>query len=146
MTALDHQVGGDHYKKHVIQPLEFAQRNALSPCEMNIVKYALRWKDKNGLEDVEKLHHYILLQEQTFQFEPAWYRNRRKGRAYFQDQMFMAPYDFIEANGIENDKVKYLISAVVYWRMDDMSDFNLETMKHAAKQLIEEVMDVQETS
>ena len=52
------QVGGAHYKKYAIQPIEYAHANKLGPCEANIVKYATRWKDKGGIEDLEKIKHY----------------------------------------------------------------------------------------
>ena len=46
------QVGGTHYLK-AIQPwgLDFWEGNAL--------KYLLRYKDKGGLQDLDKLQHYL---------------------------------------------------------------------------------------
>lgn len=58
-NPLDVQVGGDHYKKMKIQPIEFIHANNLGYCEANIVKYISRWKDKNGLADLEKVKHYV---------------------------------------------------------------------------------------
>ena len=55
------QVGGDHYKKLGIQPIEYIAANNLGFCEGNVVKYVSRWKDKNGLQDLEKAKHYIEL-------------------------------------------------------------------------------------
>lgn len=55
------QVGGDHYKKLGIQPIEYISANNLGFCEGNVVKYVSRWKDKNGLQDLEKAKHYIEL-------------------------------------------------------------------------------------
>jgi hypothetical protein len=52
------QVGGDHYKGK-IQPIEFIQANGLSFCQGNAIKYIFRYKDKNGIEDLEKAKHYI---------------------------------------------------------------------------------------
>ena len=57
--ATEVQVGGDHYKKMKIQPIEFIHANNLGFCEANIVKYISRWKDKNGLADLEKVKHYV---------------------------------------------------------------------------------------
>jgi len=53
------QIGGDHYKKLAIQPIEYIQKNNLGFCEGNVVKYITRWKDKNGVEDLRKARHYI---------------------------------------------------------------------------------------
>ena len=60
-TALDRQVGGNHYKDCKIQPIEYIHANNLNFCEANIVKYITRWRAKGGLQDVEKVIHYAQL-------------------------------------------------------------------------------------
>lgn len=55
------QEGGAHYKGYAIQPVEYAQRNALRYCEANVVKYVTRHRDKNGAADLRKAIHYIEL-------------------------------------------------------------------------------------
>lgn len=57
--ASDIQIGGNHYKDFVISPAEFLQRNEVPFLESNVIKYILRHKKKNGLEDLEKAKHYI---------------------------------------------------------------------------------------
>jgi hypothetical protein len=57
--ALNVQVGGDHYKKHKIQPIEYIHANNLPFIEGNIVKYITRWREKNGVKDLEKVKHYV---------------------------------------------------------------------------------------
>lgn len=52
------QVGGKHYKKMKMQPTEYILANDLGFCEGNIVKYISRWRNKNGIEDLEKIIHY----------------------------------------------------------------------------------------
>lgn len=59
--ALVKQVGGSHYKDKAIQPIEYIHANKLGFCEGNVVKYVTRWKDKNGIADLEKAKHYIEL-------------------------------------------------------------------------------------
>lgn len=59
--ALSKQVGGNHYKDKAIQPLEYIHANKLGFCEGNVIKYVTRWKDKNGIADLEKAKHYIEL-------------------------------------------------------------------------------------
>lgn len=59
MNALETQVGGDHYQKKAIQPVEYIHANGLGFCEGNIVKYVSRWKDKGGIKDLEKARHYL---------------------------------------------------------------------------------------
>lgn len=64
--ALSEQIGGQHYKNFVIQPIEFIQKNNLSFGQGNIIKYICRYKNKNGAEDLKKIKHYIDL---LLQFE-----------------------------------------------------------------------------
>lgn len=59
VTALDVQVGGDHYRTMKIQPVEFSHKNNLNYCQGNVVKYLCRYKTKNGKADLEKAKHYI---------------------------------------------------------------------------------------
>lgn len=58
-SALSRQEGGDHYKNYPVQPIEYCHRNKLGPCETNIVKYATRWREKGGKQDLEKIKHYV---------------------------------------------------------------------------------------
>lgn len=60
-NALSTQVGGGHYKTMVIQPIEFTHKNNLNFCQGNIIKYATRYKTKNGVEDLKKVKHYAEL-------------------------------------------------------------------------------------
>ena len=66
---LDVQVGGDHYKKLAIQPVEYIHANKLGFAEGNVVKYVTRWRDKNGIKDLEKAKHYLDLLIQLEQRE-----------------------------------------------------------------------------
>lgn len=61
MGALEIQVGGDHYKKQKIQPVEYIHANGIGYFEGNVIKYVTRWRDKNGIKDLEKARHYIEL-------------------------------------------------------------------------------------
>ncbi len=59
MAAPEEQVGGDHYSRHPIQPIEFIEAAQLGYHEGNVVKYLSRWKNKNGLEDLKKARWYL---------------------------------------------------------------------------------------
>ena len=61
MSALEKQTGGNHYKKCSIQPIEYIHANNLPFIEGNVVKYITRWRDKNGIEDLKKVIHYVEL-------------------------------------------------------------------------------------
>lgn len=57
-SALDTQVGGDHYIKHTIQPWDIIDEYDLGYYGGNALKYLLRDKS-NRKEDLEKARHYI---------------------------------------------------------------------------------------
>jgi hypothetical protein len=59
MKAIKQQVGGDHYSKLAIQPVEYINKNNLTYLQGNVIKYVTRYKDKNGVEDLQKAKHYI---------------------------------------------------------------------------------------
>lgn len=60
-NPLDTQVGGGHYKDFKIQPVEFFHANNVPFIEGAIIKYLLRHKAKNGLEDLLKARHFLEL-------------------------------------------------------------------------------------
>jgi len=61
MKSYKKQVGGSHYKKYKIQPVEFIIKNNIGFVEGNVIKYILRFKEKGGVLDLEKAKHYIEL-------------------------------------------------------------------------------------
>jgi hypothetical protein len=61
MKSYKKQVGGNHYKKYKIQPVEFIIKNNIGFVEGNIIKYILRFKEKGGVQDLLKAKHYIEL-------------------------------------------------------------------------------------
>lgn len=60
-SPLQKQVAGNHYKSLRIQPVEFIHANSIGYFEGNVIKYVTRWKEKNGVTDLEKAKHYIEL-------------------------------------------------------------------------------------
>lgn len=60
-SALDVEVGGDHYKKLKIQPVEFIQSNGIPFIEGNCIKYLCRHRNKGKAEDIKKVIHYCEL-------------------------------------------------------------------------------------
>lgn len=65
-SALDVQVGGSHYKDMKIQPVQYILANELPFVEGSIIKYVSRWRNKNGVADLEKARHFldILIEEE----------------------------------------------------------------------------------
>jgi len=60
-SALNKQVAGNHYKDQPIQPVEYIHANGIGYFEGNVIKYVTRWRNKNGIADLEKAKHYIEL-------------------------------------------------------------------------------------
>ena len=60
-SSLTKQVAGTHYKDLPIQPVEYIYANAIGYFEGNVIKYVSRWRNKNGIADLEKAKHYIEL-------------------------------------------------------------------------------------
>ena len=58
-NPLDTQIGGDHYKRMKIQPLEFILANDLGFCAGNVIKYVCRAPVKGNVEDLRKARHYL---------------------------------------------------------------------------------------
>ena len=52
--ALDTQVGGDHYKKYPVQPIEIMYMYGTTPAIGKVLKYILRYRGKNGKIDLLK--------------------------------------------------------------------------------------------
>ena len=59
LKSLLTQVGGNHYKKMVIQPAEFINKNKLLFAEGNAIKYICRHSNKGGIQDIDKAIHYL---------------------------------------------------------------------------------------
>lgn len=57
-TANETQVGGAHYAKP-IQHWDFVSSHDYGYLEGQITKYLFRWRDKNGLQDVQKAAHFL---------------------------------------------------------------------------------------
>jgi len=59
MSANDSQVGGEHYKLRTIEHWDFAWAQNMDYFQGQITKYVCRWREKNGLEDLYKAHHFL---------------------------------------------------------------------------------------
>jgi hypothetical protein len=57
-SVKDQQVAGSHYQR-AIQPWDIISEWELDFWEGNVLKYLLRWKHKDGLQDLLKAKHYL---------------------------------------------------------------------------------------
>ncbi len=54
------QQGGSHYRKgDTMDVAEWCERREHTPCQMNVVKYVDRHKDKGGIKDLRKARQYL---------------------------------------------------------------------------------------
>lgn len=69
--ALDTQVGGNHYKDMVIQPIEYAMANKLNACQTHALKYLSRTKGDltKRIEDRKKAIHCLEIEIQHLEQE-----------------------------------------------------------------------------
>lgn len=58
-SANAHQVGGDHYKKTAIEPWDYIVANGMGFLDGSVIKYVTRFRDKDGIKDLEKARHFI---------------------------------------------------------------------------------------
>ena len=61
IPSLSKQVGGVHYKDFKIQPVEFCFLNNIPYLESTAIKYLCRWRNKGGIQDLDKAIHFIQL-------------------------------------------------------------------------------------
>lgn len=57
------QVAGTHYSSMAIQPTEFCMKNGWDFCLGAILKYLSRYRVKNGIEDLKKARHFVLIRQ-----------------------------------------------------------------------------------
>ena len=58
-TEEKNNIKPNHYGNSEIDVIDFCQANNLDFMQGNVIKYVFRYKNKNGLEDLEKAKEYI---------------------------------------------------------------------------------------
>lgn len=98
LSANSRQVGGSHYQKP-IQHWDFVAGHDYGYLAGQVTKYLFRWRDKNGLQDVQKASHFLqkLIEIETQHLEEG----------------FVAPsiHEFLTANGIPEDEA-YIMTMI----------------------------------
>lgn len=86
------QVGGKHYKQGGMQPIELIERVRMYGSCSSILRYIYRHKEKNGLQDLQKVLHYCDFIEKY----GNWYEgNATLGYADNSEYLF---HGFIKSN------------------------------------------------
>ena len=59
MSANERQVGAEHYGLKKYQHWDMVHEFKLDYFQAQITKYVMRWRDKNGIEDLRKANHFL---------------------------------------------------------------------------------------
>lgn len=67
------QEGGSHYKGQPIEHWDFVLMHNIPYMEAQVIKYMMRWRRKNGVEDLRKARHFIdkLIEHELAEQEPT---------------------------------------------------------------------------
>lgn len=126
MSALEAQVGGNHYKKYPLQPVYYAQVNGYDTCSSYALKHITRHADKLGRQDLDKAIHYVeLRQEILAEFNPAHFRP-------FEPTIPMAKY--ISLNKIPKPEA-YILDQLDLWLRNPAETTFPETIKRKLREL-----------
>lgn len=102
------QVGGDHYRRLPVQPVQFALRHDLDACAYSILKYVSRHRSKGGVQDIQKARHFLAMRRSLAV---------RSGVRSLAGPVEMARY--CEANGLPGDETDALIHLGDHLRGDE---------------------------
>ena len=116
-SALDEQVGGDHYKKLGVQPVEFIRDINANFFQGNVIKYVTRYKDKNGIKDLEKAKHYLALMKEL---------KPQTDTKLCKDYIMAAVVDYSTSNNLGNIETDIIIATVYKNREESISDENID--------------------
>ncbi len=75
MSANDRQVGGSHYATRELQPWDAITQWGCGFLDGNVIKYVVRFRQKNGLQDLQKARHYL---DKMIEIEEAKLEEARK--------------------------------------------------------------------
>lgn len=59
MSVNEKQIGGKHYKDFTMQPWDVVLDWELGYLDGTALKYIARWREKNGIQDLEKAIHFL---------------------------------------------------------------------------------------
>ncbi len=87
-NPMDTQVGGNHYKRLAIQPMELWIKNQLPGVEATAINHLTRHRDKLGRMDVEKARQYVesLIERMAASVGRIPYALIRNGKAFESDE------------------------------------------------------------
>lgn len=111
MKATDIQIGGSHYKDMPYQPIKLIDQLELDYFSGNALKYLCRYRQKDGVKDLEKARHYCELAKElnVIKFSPSILDTEEVE-------------DFIRVNNISEDVGDVILYDLLGGRWDDAID------------------------
>lgn len=79
--ANSRQVGGTHYKVGGEEHWDRVARLKLDYFQAQITKYVERWRDKGGVQDLEKARHFL---DKYIELEQAKLKHPMRGRSHYK--------------------------------------------------------------
>ena len=116
-SALDEQVGGDHYKKLDMQPIELIRDINANFFQGNVIKYITKYKDKNGIKDLEKAKHYLELMKHL---------KPQTDTELHGDYIMAAIVNYSTSNNLGNIETDIIIATTYKNREECISDENID--------------------
>lgn len=89
------QIGGDHYKKQSYQHWNMVADTDLPYLLGCATKYVTRWKDKNGIQDLDKSIHYLEKADKELIFA----EDNEEFKMYYE--LFYTQFDHFEKLALE---------------------------------------------
>ena len=129
-SALNEQVGGDHYKKLGIQPIELIRDINANFFQGNVIKYVTRYKDKNGVKDLEKAKHYLELMKHL---------KPQTDTELHGDYIMAAIVNYSTSNNLGTLETDIIIATVYKNREECISDENIDIAIRLIDTLIEDM-------
>jgi hypothetical protein len=119
MSANDMQVGGDHYKKNGdYQHWDWCPDNRIGYLESSFTKYLIRWRDKGGMQDLDKCRHYLL--KLIEKVEQGYVNQSRMMSSYASEVTASArsTYHFFECHELDDTQELLCIEAAQWADLD----------------------------
>jgi len=109
MGVNDYQIGGSHYKgEGDYQHWDWVIDNGLHYLHGCATKYILRWKSKNGVEDLRKAVHYLTKAEDRC---IRYYKYETHQKLMIMDDSYRTFYDAIPQ--VERDIIHAILGSNV---------------------------------
>ena len=129
MGADDYQVGGSHYKGVEMEHWTLVTATGMGYFEGQSTKYIMRWRKKNGVEDLQKALHYL----DNLIENAGIYKGSRKHIDY--DEVARIAFDCVVLTNRLSSDEGMLVASIASWANRD----DLRAVRRKLQHFIEDV-------